>query len=339
MRLRGWITVNLRLKLLALALSFVLLGAVAFSLNPVKFKTISVPVAYKNEPTNLILLNPQTHVPVTISGLSDAVDQAVAVTGSVTADVDLSHIFHAAATPPTDEPVTIVFHSGAPGVSVQPNVRTTVTVDDLVTKTLPIQVQTPNVAPGFGVPSGHATADPATVQVTGAESEISRLTPVLQVNDLIDGKFQIPALPVQFLDTSKSKAETSLSNTIPVSSFSPTVANVTVNPVQNQQIKEVALIASPQGQPACGYAITGVTFTPGGPVVAVIGPPDSLQNLASITLQPVKVDGATSDVSVAQNVPVPNGASGVSPGRVTVSFQIVQKFSCTPTPTPVPSPT
>jgi len=46
----SWITEDWRLKLLALGLAVVMLGAVAFSQNPPTIKTLSVPLNYRLPP-------------------------------------------------------------------------------------------------------------------------------------------------------------------------------------------------------------------------------------------------------------------------------------------------
>jgi len=61
-----------RLKLLALGLGILMLGAVAFAQNPPKVSQFIVPVHYTVSP-DLVLINPPTNVSVTVNGLADVI--------------------------------------------------------------------------------------------------------------------------------------------------------------------------------------------------------------------------------------------------------------------------
>jgi len=64
------ITDDWRLKLLALGLAVLMLGAVAFSQNPPTSRTLSISLVYPPMPVDLILINPPSKTNVTVSGLS-----------------------------------------------------------------------------------------------------------------------------------------------------------------------------------------------------------------------------------------------------------------------------
>src|SRR5213593_1117876 len=67
----SWITDNWRLKLLAVGLAVLMLGAVAFSQNPPRVRTIAdVSIAY-SVPPNLVVISPPTKTSVTVTGLAD----------------------------------------------------------------------------------------------------------------------------------------------------------------------------------------------------------------------------------------------------------------------------
>lgn len=342
----AWILSNLRLKLLALVLAVALLGAVAFSQNPIRTVTLdNVPIVYQHEPAGLILLDQPSRISVAIRGPRDVIDQAagIAASGAVGAEIDLSRIRHTPGTAPSVVPVTITFTSTIPGISFPPNVTVLLRVDDLVSRSLPIDVRLPNVASGFDA-SGRSTTVPATVAVTGGASEVGRLTAFVTLGVVITGQAQADVV-VSFEDALTKKLIPWPLPSDPQSSFdtgNPAgTVHVTVDPVQSAETRQVGLIAAPQGQPACGYAITGLTITPSGPFVQVTGPPNALTSLSTITLQPVSVAGATSNQSSTQNIPLPAGVTA-SPSRVTVTFQVQQKFTCVPvtaTPSPTPSPT
>ncbi|HEX9561335.1 MAG TPA: hypothetical protein VGA76_08885, partial [Candidatus Dormibacteraeota bacterium] len=71
----SWITDDWRLKLLAVGLAVLMLGAVAFSQNPPTSITMKVGINY-SVPSGLILINPPKQTTVTVSGLADLVSAA-----------------------------------------------------------------------------------------------------------------------------------------------------------------------------------------------------------------------------------------------------------------------
>ena len=100
-----WIAEDWRLKLLALGLAILMLGAVAFAQNPPTRKTLQRQISYKPA-ANLILINPPPSVSVTVTGLSDAIANVTA--DNLTATVDPLH--------------------ASPGPAVKLNVTVTTTV-------------------------------------------------------------------------------------------------------------------------------------------------------------------------------------------------------------------
>src|SRR5205814_5243153 len=69
-----WLIANWRLKLLALGLALGLLGAVAFSENPVSVTSVPAVVDYDNKDPSLVVLNPVLKTNVNVFGVSSAVD-------------------------------------------------------------------------------------------------------------------------------------------------------------------------------------------------------------------------------------------------------------------------
>jgi len=82
------ITESWRLKLLAVGLSVLMLGAVAFAQNPPTFRTLTVSPIQYTIPDNLIVLNAPTRTTVTVTGLADAIQSMNA--SSLTASFDLT---------------------------------------------------------------------------------------------------------------------------------------------------------------------------------------------------------------------------------------------------------
>ena len=86
----NWVTESWRLKLLAVGLSVLMLGAVAFAQNPPTFKTLTVTSIAYTVPPNwpLIVINAPTKTTVRVTGLADTLQSMTP--SSLNATVDLS---------------------------------------------------------------------------------------------------------------------------------------------------------------------------------------------------------------------------------------------------------
>src|SRR4029077_10010205 len=85
----NWVTEGWRLKLLAIGLSALMLGAGAFAQNPPGFRNVHVPTQY-TIPPNLVVLNAPTKTTVKVTGLADLL-QTVSAT-SILATFDLTKV-------------------------------------------------------------------------------------------------------------------------------------------------------------------------------------------------------------------------------------------------------
>src|SRR5438477_4260293 len=154
-----WITEDWRLKLLALSLAILMLGAVAFAQNPPTAKTYDVPLNYK-PPTTVVLINPPPTVSVTFSGLSDVI--ATVKPFNFSASVDPTHASPGAAVKLN------VSVTGPPNVNIQNPQPIVVHIDKLQEKDLPVAVVA-HPAPGWVLNSA-GTAKPDTVHFIGPTS-------------------------------------------------------------------------------------------------------------------------------------------------------------------------
>jgi len=154
----SWITDDWRLKLLALGLAVLMLGAVAFAQNPPTRKTLTKEVNYKPA-TNLVLINPPPSINVTVTGLSDAIANVSA--DNLTATVDPTH---ASPGPAVKLNVTVTTTAN---VSIQAPPPIVVHIDRLQEKDLTVQVVT-RPAPGWVVTK--TASNPDTVHFTGPVS-------------------------------------------------------------------------------------------------------------------------------------------------------------------------
>jgi YbbR domain-containing protein len=323
-----------RLKLLALGLAALMLGAVAFSQNPPTSKPLTVGLSYPNVPSNLILINPPTKINVTVSGLADAL---TAVTpNNVGATADASH-----ATPGSAVKLNVTAVATDRRVGVQNPPPIVVTVDTRQVKDLPVQVIA-HAAPGWSINTSKTMAlcppktSPCTVRFDGPASWENNLTASVTIGGSIQaGTIDSPNQPVQLqnsnglLDLSSAGGIT----TSPTANIDPVSVSVHVEATPGSTSSTVALVESPATHPPSGcYRVTGITVSP--VLVVITGDPAVLGRIQRIMLDPVDLSGHTSDWTVQIAIKYPAGVAGDpgNPPNATVHYSISQNPNATPCP-------
>ncbi len=336
----AWLKDHWRLKLLSAILAVILFGTVAFAQNPITVRTLHVRItSYQITDQNLILIKYPTHVDVQVVGLADAIDPLTP--DDVEAVMDLSKASAPTGSPQTIQ-VSVNVRTVASGVTLQQgSIPVFVTVDDLTSAALPIQV-TDQPASGVTVDKvvmdRHGTTDPvSSVSVTGPASLLDGLKAYVDLGP-IEGTTEFPGAPVKFQDKT-GKVLKWPPATIPLGSLDVPSVDVYVTAHQTQQQRQVGLSLATSGQPACGYAVSGITLAP--TFVTLTGDVSSLAAAGdSITLNSVDISGATANVVSTQRLVAP-ASTTVSPASVRITIAIKQVASCTPAapPTPTPTPT
>jgi YbbR domain-containing protein len=329
------ITQEWRLKLLALGLAILMLGAVAFSQS--NTRTLQVPISYVNRPNGLILISPLDRIAVSISAPNDLPLTAA----SVTATADLSHIKKGPGSVPiqvrTTDPTRIVVQSPPP---------ITVNADTYLfgpsALALPVQVRTPNVQTGWSVTKAFAQCPspgpitPCVVTFTGPASVANGLDAFVTVNAPISGqKTETPSLPVQFEQNGRPIDLTKL-ETLPLTIFQPSTVTAEVDTTQGTTSIQVTLLdAAPTHYPPSGYRVTNVVVSPLTVLCTGSGP--AVGSLTRITLPGVDLSHSTSNVTFKVQVPVPAAGVVCSPSVASVTYTIAPNPSAQPSPTPTPT--
>jgi YbbR domain-containing protein len=319
----SWITDDWRLKLLALVLAVLMLGAVAFSQNPPTTKTLQIPLAYTQvgQNQNLIILNPPSTVSITFSGLADVIGAATPNNFSATVDAT-----HATAGPSVKLNVTVVTTLKVDLQNVAPIV---VHVDNLVGVDLPVQVVA-HGAPGWSVTKASAT--PPSVRFSGPQSWEVHMTATVVIPQ------PIAANNIAFLNQSvqltNSNGAVSLipSTTWPYATLDVPAVDVTIAAQTGTTSTTVALVAAtPSAPPPSGYEITGVTVSPA--TVVITGDPISLAKIQRIILPAIDLSGATTTVKIQVGIPYPDGVTPLNGvANATVTYTIQRNPLVSPTP-------
>jgi YbbR domain-containing protein len=326
----SWLLDDLRLKLLALLLAVLMLGAVAFAQNPSTTRTFHPPVNY-TLPTGLVILNPQRSVPATVTGLSDTI--STMTDNSLTATVDASK-----ATPGPAVKLNIVIVSLVPNVRVPNNiVPIALNIDVRATEDLPVQVITHPVA-GWSVTRAIAlcgsTTQPCVVHFDGPQSlekaanltaSVNYTTPIQATNYASDN------WAVQ-LRNSSGVIDPLACNTSPPCGLDVSTVSVEVQAQAGSTSTTVPLIDAPPSQgPPSGYRVSGVAINP--VIVNISGDPTVLAKIQRITLPALDLSSSTSTVSFIVNIPVPDGVSIIGPSsqaKITYTIQKNPNASASP---------
>jgi YbbR-like protein. len=325
------ITESWRLKLLAIGLSVLMLGAVAFAQNPPTFKTFTVPITYAPIPDNLIVVSGPTRTPVRVNGLADAIQSMNA--NSLSANFDLSK-----ATPGPGVKVNLIVTSVVNGVKPQnPSVPFVLDIEQRKTIALTVQVRFPHVAPGWVVTKADA-ACPNTPCVVNFEGPASWQTKLVAYADfpgaVQSDKYDSPNIPVTLEQNGIPLDATSFLKTVPPANLSPASVEVQILAKTGTTSKQVVLIDSPPTHgPPSGYRVTAISINP---ITAVIsGRADLLARITTLSLPAVDLSGSTSDVTFRLSIPYPAGVAGsVQTARVTYSISPNPALQATPTPSP-----
>jgi YbbR domain-containing protein len=320
------ITEDWRLKLLALGLAVLMLGAVAFAQNPVTQKVLrDVSIAYTVSP-DIVVIDPPTKTNVTVTGLADAL--AIVNSRNVAASFDLSKTL-----PGPNTHVNLTVRPLIANVKVQdPVVPYVLNIDTLKAVSLAVDVRlTARPVPGWAWTKKEAECPnaPCKVVFTGPASwETNLLAYADFTNPVQTDTVNVPAIQVVLYQNTQPLDLTK--NTVPAISLDPSTVQVRVEAKPGTSSRQVVLVdAQPTRGPAPGYRVTDVKVEP--VTVVISGPPDTLTTITMITLPAVDLGGATSSRTFQIPIPYQNGITGpVAIARVT--------YTIAPNPAVSPSP-
>lgn len=323
----NWITSEWRLKLLAVGLAVLMLGAVAFSQNPPTQKTLEpVSIVYTPSTTLIVISPPATISGVTVTGLGDTLQSMTS--RNVSATFDLTKV-----KPGPNVHVNLVIKSLISPVQVlNPVVPYVLNIDRLASMSLPVQARVQSVAFGWKVTKSEARCPlaPCSVTLTGPASWQAGLKAYVDFTQPVEqNTYDVLTQPVT-LELNGQPLNINTTQTEPQLVQVPQTVGIHIEAATGTTSRTVALIDAPYlHAPAQGYRITGVTVTPGTAVIT--GDQTILAKIGTITLPPIDLAGKTSDYSTQATIPYPSGVSGnVSTASITYSISANPNVSPTP---------
>jgi hypothetical protein len=335
----SWITENWRLKLLALGLSILMLGAVAFAQNPPTFKTLTVSNFLWTIPPDLIVINAPTRATVRVTGLADAIQTVTAERLQATFDLSKSK-------PGPRVVVNLVVTSQVSNGNVKvqnSSIPFALNIDNRANVPLTVQVRPPRAAPGWVVTKAEARcpSSPCIVRFDGPaswENDASgkpNLNAYVELTAPVAGdKFVVGNVPPSLEQSGTRLDPANFSKTVPVSGLDTQGVEVQVEARTATTSKQVVLVDSaPSHGAPTGYRVTGITIDP--IAVVISGRADLLVTISTLTLPAVDLSGHTSTSTFTLKIQYPAGVSGSAlTARVTYTISPNPNVGASPTPTP-----
>jgi len=322
----SWITDDWRLKLLALGLAVLMLGAVAFSQNPPTSITMKVGINY-SVPPGLILINPPKQTTVTVQGLADLVSAANAGNTAATADVS-----KAASTGPSVK-VNLVGKSVINGITVEAS-PIVLNIDTRSVVQLQVLPRFPSgVAQGWQITKQEAQCagppPPCTVTFDGPASWQENLKAYADYPLPVAGSLNdFPSAPV-VLEQNGTSIDYLNAYTVPQLGVNIKTVSIHIEAKSGTTGRQVTLIdAPPSNPPPTCYRVTSIVIDPSAIVIS--GPSDAVPNVTTITLPAVDLSSHSSDFTFRVAIPpLPAGVTG-SATTARVTYSISRNPNCTP---------
>jgi YbbR-like protein len=318
------ITDDWRLKLLAVGLAVLMLGAVAFSQNPPTTKTFQVQLTYDVAP-DLVIINPPTKIAVTVTGLADLI-------GTMTSDRIQAVVDATKVSPGPAVTLNVVAHSLVTNVIAQNPPPFTANVDRLSIDTLTVQPVV-HAGPGWEVTKSEVLcpSNPCVVHFSGPASwEVNLKAFAIYSSPIENSSYDVPTWPIVLQQGSTTLDQNKFFLTSPPSSLDFNTVSLHIEARTGTTSRSVALVDSaPVHPPPAGYHLTGVVIAP--VTVVLTGPADKLALVQNLALPPVDLSSATTNTTFTVQIPFPTGMSG-SVALAKITYLISANPVVTPSP-------
>lgn len=199
-------------------------------------------------------------------------------------------------------PVKTVEPAGVKVVEFTPK-NVIVTLDTIVRQSYPVSIVQQGL-PAVGYSIGKVFFDPSEVVIEGAKSKLMTVKSTAVVVDVnkVTASFT-RAVAVNIFD-----ADGAIVKDLKVT---PAQVNVSIDVVQAQTQKIIPVKPSLVGEPADGYQIREVVLEPN--TVTITGPQDKVNEIASVSTQPVDITGFTADFTGTVGLQLPEGIAVIGP--------------------------
>ena len=170
----------------------------------------------------------------------------------------------------------------------------------VISRFVPVEVEVMD-SPAFGYDWQEPLAEPAEVEITGPETQVTQVRSVVAAVFLRNAKSQVEqvrplsARNAQNLEVERVEVE-------------PSTARIVVPVVQPPGRKEVVVRADVEGAPSPNYRLTGVKVEP--PTVVLLGSPSALREVPGyVETRPLLIEGAIGEVRERLTLILPENVS------------------------------
>ena len=302
---------NLATFFLSLILAIFIWMSASQTQDPVRTRFLDVPLQYVGLPAeaSLVKVDPRQTVQIRLEG-PDSILQGY-TPNDFTATIDVSQV-------PFGEQVSvdinvIMSRTGATISFITPE-QVDVILEQQVTRDIPVEVDIRgSVARGHT--QGEALVEPALIRVTGAASQVNGLDFALVtifLNNAVETLIESPS-PI-FYDRAGRVAG------VGALDLSQNDVKVTIPVEESAGFADKFVTVVWTGEPAPGYRLLSVTADP--PSVLVEGRPAQVNLLASVSTEPIDIDGLTESFQQAVVLDLPAGITVDPEQTVTVNIEI-----------------
>lgn len=302
---------NLATFLLSLVLAIFIWMSASQTQDPVRTRFLDVPLQYVGLPTDTTLVeaDPRQTVQIRLEGPDSVLQEYTS--NDFTATVDLSQV-------PFGEQASVdinvtMSRSGATISFITPE-QVEVMLEQQVTRDIPVEVDIRG-AVARGHTQGEALVEPASIRVTGPASQVNQLDFALVtifLNSAVETLIETPA-PIFYDQAGRVAGVGALD-------LSQDEVTVTIPVEESAGFADKLVTVVWTGEPAPGYRLLSVTADP--PSVLVEGRPAQVNLLASVSTEPIDIDGLTESFQQAAVLDLPAGITVDPEQTVTVNIEI-----------------
>ena len=304
-----WLANNVGLMVLAVLLAFAVWLVSAWQEDPISEESVVARVVVAGLDPSTTLLSSALPTTVTTHIRAPRSVLQLLMAGGVKVDVNLAELSegeHVITLTPT-------LNSGPASLISSLPATSTLTIQKLVQRSLPVTLKIEG-SPGLGFRQLQPIIVPSTIIITASRQVISQ---VVQVS----GNLSVEGLRTDVAQTLRLYPHDAKGNIVSNVLMEPGSVVVSVTLEQLSNYKDLAVKVEREGQPAQGYAVTGISSDP--PIVTVFGARDVITALQGfIQTQPVSIANRIADVSELVSLNVPPNVSLLSGLQVSVTIKI-----------------
>lgn len=300
---------KLFLRVLAVFLAFFVWFYAAGDRNLTTVKSLKVPLEYHNLKSGLSISSRESAVQIQVRGLRQRLGRFDP--GQFACVVDLQGLDRGIYTLPVDAPLP----AGIELVSVSPS-YIKVQLSEIIEKNVPIEIEYPKNLP-------------ETIIVTKEELKKTEATIRGPAGTVEKIPYVFVAPDIEQLSATTDPQQLVLPLQIPVTASSATQLSIQPREVElNVQVKKrlpvrtVPLRVDVQGDPADDYRVKTVVIAPAE--VTLSGPPEHLEQLESLSLDPVTIESLDHNRTLHRVIPVPEEGVRIvdAPREATVTVEL-----------------